>query len=390
MIRRRRSRVHTTALAQLPDTRLVLRSPLYRTKPFGPVAQPDFVNAAAALLTQLPARELLAALQADGSASGPRRDRSCAGVRDASISICWCTATARIDEPGLSVPHPGLAERAFVLAPLADIAPDLRVPGLGLVRDLLAAIDAVARLAVLAGMSPRRSEDTGRDARSSPHRYIVVEGPIGVGKTSLARRLAKSFGSELVLEQGEHNPFLERFYRNPRAAAFQTQLYFLFQRSRQLQDLRQQDLFERMRVADYLLEKDRLFARLTLDEEEFALYEQVYSRLSLDAPQPDLVVYLQAPVDVLLARIARRGIAYEQGIERRYLERLVEAYSRFFLEYEAAPGADRQCGGDRSRRQRRRLQGAPRRESQRHRKRSSLLQPAQEPALRVEAVDRAR
>jgi deoxyadenosine/deoxycytidine kinase len=185
-------------------------------------------------------------------------------------------------------------------------------------------------------MSRRRSGQV-ESPPVSPHRYIVVEGPIGVGKTSLARRLAESLGSELVLEQNENNPFLERFYRNPRAAAFQTQLYFLFQRSRQLQDLRQHDLFERTRVADYLLDKDRLFARLTLDDEEFALYEQVYSRLSLDAPQPDLVVYLQAPVDVLVARIARRGIAYEQGIERRYLERLAEAYSRFFFEYEAAP-----------------------------------------------------
>ena len=169
------------------------------------------------------------------------------------------------------------------------------------------------------------------------HRYVVVEGPIGVGKTSLARRLAQSFGSELVLEQDQENPFLERFYRNPRAAAFQTQLYFLFQRARQLQELRQADLFERVRVADYLLDKDRLFARLTLDDEEFALYEQVYARLAIDAPVPDLVVYLQAPVDVLLERIARRGIACEQLIERRYLERLVESYARFFLEYEAAP-----------------------------------------------------
>jgi deoxyguanosine kinase len=172
---------------------------------------------------------------------------------------------------------------------------------------------------------------------STPHRFVVVEGPIGVGKTSLARRLAASFGSELMLEQGEANPFLERFYRNPRAAAFQTQLYFLFQRARQLQDLRQHDLFESVRVADYLLDKDRLFARLTLDEEEYALYEQVYAKLSIDAPAPDLVVYLQAPVDVLLERIARRGIEYEQAIERRYLERLVEGYARFFLEYQTAP-----------------------------------------------------
>jgi deoxyadenosine/deoxycytidine kinase len=180
---------------------------------------------------------------------------------------------------------------------------------------------------------PRETHETVQ----TPHRFVVVEGPIGVGKTSLARRLARSFGSELVLEQGEENPFLERFYRNPRAVAFQTQLYFLFQRARQLQDLRQADLFERVRVADYLLDKDRLFAQLTLDEQELALYEQVYERLSIDAPVPDLVVYLQAPVDVLLERIARRGIQYEQVIEPRYLERLVESYTRFFLEYDAAP-----------------------------------------------------
>ena len=187
-------------------------------------------------------------------------------------------------------------------------------------------------------MSPApRKDEPAAEIVVSPHRFVVVEGPIGVGKTSLARRLARSFGSELVLEQGEENPFLERFYKNPRAAAFQTQLYFLFQRSRQMQDLRQADLFEKVRVSDYLLDKDRLFARLTLDEEELELYEQVYSKLAIDAPVPDLVVYLQAPVDVLLERIGRRGIGYEQAIERRYLERLVEAYARFFLEYEAAP-----------------------------------------------------
>jgi deoxyadenosine/deoxycytidine kinase len=183
-------------------------------------------------------------------------------------------------------------------------------------------------------MIERESQD---EIVRTPHRFVVVEGPIGVGKTSLARRLARSFGSELTLEQGEENPFLERFYRNPRAVAFQTQLYFLFQRARQMQELRQADLFERVRVSDYLLDKDRLFARLTLDDEEFALYEQVYARLAIDAPVPDLVVYLQAPVDVLLDRITRRGIASEQLIERRYLERLVESYSRFFLEYDLAP-----------------------------------------------------
>jgi deoxyguanosine kinase len=175
------------------------------------------------------------------------------------------------------------------------------------------------------------------NAPAPTHRFIAVEGPIGVGKTSLARKLSESLSGELVLEQAAQNPFLERFYRNPRAGAFPTQLYFLFQRAQQLAALNQQDLFAPVRVADYLLEKDRLFARITLDEAEYGLYEQVQARLGITAPKPDLVVYLQAPVDVLIERIARRGVEYEQHIERDYLERLNEAYARFFHQYEAAP-----------------------------------------------------
>ena len=178
---------------------------------------------------------------------------------------------------------------------------------------------------------------TRSQAADSPPRLIVVEGPIGVGKTSLAKRLALEFGSDPVLEQAQENPFLERFYRNPRAGALPAQLFFLFQRARQLEDLKQQDLFSSVRVADYLLEKDRLFARLTLDDEEYALYDQVHTRLAIDAPHPDLVVYLQAPVDVLMERIARRGIRYETLIERAYLERLMAAYARFFHDYDVAP-----------------------------------------------------
>lgn len=169
------------------------------------------------------------------------------------------------------------------------------------------------------------------------HRYIAVEGPIGVGKTSLARRLATTLNAQLVLELAEANPFLERFYRNPRAGALPAQLYFLFQRAQQQAQLQQQDLFGTVRVADYLMAKDDLFARMILDDQEYDLYRQVHKRLAVDAPQPDLVVYLQAPVDVLLDRIARRGIAHESLIDRAYLTRLNEAYARFFHAYAEGP-----------------------------------------------------
>lgn len=173
--------------------------------------------------------------------------------------------------------------------------------------------------------------------QSLTQRFIVLEGPIGVGKTSLAAKIAAQLGADLILEQADQNPFLERFYRNPRAGALPAQLYFLFQRAQQLAAIKQHDLFAPLRVADYLIDKDQLFARVTLEEEEYRLYEQVHARLALDVPRPDLVVYLQAPVDVLIERIKRRGIRYEHFIERAYLERLNDAYARFFHEYDGAP-----------------------------------------------------
>jgi deoxyadenosine/deoxycytidine kinase len=170
-----------------------------------------------------------------------------------------------------------------------------------------------------------------------PPDYIVIEGPIGVGKTSLARRLADSFETDLLLEGAAENPFLERFYRDPRSGALPAQLFFLFQRARQIEDMRQSDMFRPVRVADFLLEKDRLFAELTLDADELQLYNQVYAHVTVDAPAPDLVIYLQAPEDVLLKRIAKRGIRYERRIDAAYLRDLSEAYARMFLNYDAAP-----------------------------------------------------
>jgi len=171
----------------------------------------------------------------------------------------------------------------------------------------------------------------------TPPRFIVVEGPIGVGKTSLAKRLAASFEGEVVLEHIEQNPFLERFYRSGREAALPAQLFFLFQRARQLEDLRQSDLFSPVRIADFHFAKDRLFAEINLDREEMALYDQICAKLNVEVPVPDLMIYLQASVDTLLQRITRRGIPYERTIDRRYLEQLAEAYARYFHQYDEGP-----------------------------------------------------
>ncbi len=178
----------------------------------------------------------------------------------------------------------------------------------------------------------------GTDTQRPPDlRYVAVEGPIGVGKTTLCKRLAMSLKAGTLLEAPEDNPFLERFYRDPRAWALSTQLSFLLQRARQAVSLRQGDLFAPRIVADFLVAKDRIFAEMTLEKDEMALYEQVFDRVVGDVPEPDLVIYLQAPVTVLQARIERRGVAYEGNMKPGYLRRLVEAYTAFFYHYDGAP-----------------------------------------------------
>jgi len=169
------------------------------------------------------------------------------------------------------------------------------------------------------------------------YRYVVVEGPIGVGKTSLARVLGARTGATLLLEDPDSNPFLPGFYQDRERYALPTQLYFLFQRVNHVRALAQPDLFTRLTVADFLPEKDALFARLNLNDDEFALYEQVSERAGPRAPAPDLVVYLQASPETLVERVRRRGAAYERGIADDYLVRLAQAYAQFFYRYDAAP-----------------------------------------------------
>ncbi len=169
------------------------------------------------------------------------------------------------------------------------------------------------------------------------YKYVVVEGVIGAGKTSLARKLAEQTGSQTLLELPQENPFLEKFYRDAARYALPTQMFFLFQRLNQLRDLAQPDLFDARIVSDFLLDKDPIFARLTLGDDELALYQQLYDHLRPQAPQPDLVIYLQAQPDTLIERIKKRGIPMEAAISETYIERLCESYSRIFYDYEAAP-----------------------------------------------------
>ena len=168
-------------------------------------------------------------------------------------------------------------------------------------------------------------------------RYLVVEGPIGAGKTTLARRLGTRLAADLLLEQPAENPFITRFYQDMARYALPTQLFFLFQRARMIEPLRQPDMFSRPVVADFLLDKDLLFARVTLSGDEFALYQKIYESLRPQAPAPDLVVYLQAQPAVLAERVRRRAAGFERGISEEYLAMLAESYARFFYHYNAAP-----------------------------------------------------
>jgi deoxyadenosine/deoxycytidine kinase len=175
------------------------------------------------------------------------------------------------------------------------------------------------------------------NTRAGENRYIVVEGVIGAGKTSLSRMLSERLQAKLLLEEVEENPFLKDFYTDRARFAFQTQMHFLFSRYQQQRELRQQDLFREKTVSDYLFQKDRIFANLNLSDKELSLYEKVVSWLELEVTRPDVVVYLQAGTDTLLERVARRGRPFERDMDRDYMQALNEAYNYFFFHYSEAP-----------------------------------------------------
>ncbi len=167
--------------------------------------------------------------------------------------------------------------------------------------------------------------------------FVAIEGAIGVGKTTLAKKIATTFNYDTLLEDIEKNPFLERFYEDKTRQALPTQLFFLFQRAQQIHELKQNDMFQPVRVADFLIDKDPLFARATLDDDEMAIYEQVYNQLVIDAPKPDLVIYLQASTNTLMRRIKNRGVNTERNIDASYLETINDAYTSFFHFYDECP-----------------------------------------------------
>jgi deoxyadenosine/deoxycytidine kinase len=253
--------------------------------------------------------------------------------RSAGSTSTWCSGAGVIRERP-AVPHPRL--RAAVVPAAGQLAPRFLHPVL---RRTMARLLAEQGTSERCGLGVGGMNLAGRHVKlvAAKGNYIVIEGPIGVGKTSLVNLLAKRFSAKKILEAADENPFLPQFYDDKKRHAFQTQLFFLLSRFRQQQELAQQDLFQQFIVADYLFDRDRIFAYLNLDDNELALYEQIYGLLKTKITVPDVVIYLQASTDVLVERIARRNRAYEKHLSRQYLEELNQAYNYFFFHYSATP-----------------------------------------------------
>lgn len=312
----------------------VHRSRLYETAPVGPGRQESYLNLVLRFDTRLGPRELLAFCQQTETDLG-RQPRGRWEPREIDIDILlYGREVLQLDS--LVVPHPSLVDRQFVLAPLRDLDPGLTPPGYQeTISELLRrCIEAQGALP----MREYRLAPPGTHTLPESVRYLAVEGAIGVGKTTLVKYLAEKLGCAPLYEEFENNPFLADFYRDRSRFAFQTQMFFLLSRFRQIQDqFQQQDLFRPQVMADYMLAKDRIFASVTLDENELSLYRRVADILQAQLPKPDYVVYLQADPKTLLNRIKGRDRYYERNFDEGYLEALNQAYNTYFHHYDASP-----------------------------------------------------
>ncbi len=308
-------------LGQLSQVRLCASSGLYRSPPMGGLDQPDYINAVVQVETDLGPDQLFHELQEIERQHGRERKHEHWASRTLDLDLLlW--GQERIDSETLTLPHPGLHERAFVLAPLRELNADLEVPGRGAVSKLLQACkySRVDRMGACQSLP-----DSAR--------LIAVEGPMGVGKTTLCNRLAADFNGRLILENYQENPFLQDFFKTPEKTALAAQLHFLTSRACQLRQLNQADLFQQRAFTDYVFEKSDWFSRLSLQGDEYDLWLSVYTHMSAGLPRPDLVIYLQAPVSVLLERIAMRGRSFEHAVRPEFLEALSALMAEHFRNY---------------------------------------------------------
>ena len=308
-------------LREHPRVRVCAASSLYRNPPMGGMNQPDYINAVIRLATDMEPEQLLQELQEVERQFGREEKSEPWASRPLDLDVLlWgeeCVA-----QEGLTVPHPGAHERIFVLLPLQELDPELSIPGRGPVSQLLEQF-LTSRIERIAASWQLPKE----------MRLIAVEGPIGVGKTTLCNRLAADFDGRLMLENYQSNPFLEQFYAQPHTSALAAQVYFLVSRTGQMQRLTQEDLFHQTVFTDYISEKSDWFSRLSLTGDEYDLWLDLYTHMTASLPRPDLVIYLQAPVPQLLERIQLRDRPFERNLKVEFLERLSLLMAEYFRAY---------------------------------------------------------
>ena len=305
-------------------------SSLYETTPYGLSDQPNFYNAVMEISSELKIDELYEFLKNIEAEIGRSKNEIRWGPREIDVDILFYNNLI-YNSDKLSVPHRDLLKRDFVIIPLLEIAVDIVHP---VIDKKLSDLDFTE---VEQHIIRKINFSTKYIIKLSDLRYIAIEGVIGAGKSSLAQKLSEKLSANLIMEEFEENPFLEKFYGDRKRFAFQTQMFFLINRYKQQQRLNQQELFSSYIVSDYIFEKDKIFAYLNLSGEELKLYENIFPLLEREIPKPDLVIFLQSSIDRLMQNIKSRGRGFEKNLTRTYLVELSEAYNNFFFKYNTTP-----------------------------------------------------